>query len=47
MGRLSEAYKYLQAKPKDLQKVKFTMYKITETDELKKLRHKLKLYSDK
>jgi hypothetical protein len=46
MGRLTEYYQYLQTPPDDLMNFKFRSSRITIKDEDKKLRRKLKLYSD-
>lgn len=44
MGKLTEYFKYLEAKPSKLQELKDGFCYITITEEIKKERSRLKLY---
>ena len=44
MGRISEMFRYLETPPNEMEGFKFTMSRISITEESKKVRKVLKLY---
>lgn len=46
MGRMTEYFRYLNVKPRDLQDFKETMCYLDINDKMKKQRRKLKLYNN-